>query len=83
MCLCAADTQAKQEETGDSHWGLRMHTLASACALNDDQVCLNTANFTTGQTHVSDYIGQDNVGGKATCHFGVVYVLMRLHCVHV
>lgn len=42
VCLCAADTQAKQEETGDSHWGLRMHTLASACALDEDQVCPNT-----------------------------------------
>lgn len=29
VCLCEADTQAKQEETGDSHWGLRMHTRIS------------------------------------------------------
>lgn len=29
-CLCVADTQAKQEETGDSHWGLRVQTSINA-----------------------------------------------------
>ena len=28
-CLCAADAQAKQEGTGDCHWGLRMQAHIS------------------------------------------------------
>lgn len=33
VCLCAADAQAKQEETGDSRWGLRMETNTSVLSL--------------------------------------------------
>lgn len=44
------------------------------CSLYEDQVCLITSNITAGQTRVSDRIGQDNVGGRATCHHGAVYI---------
>lgn len=33
MCLCAADAQAKQEETGDSHWRFRMQNSTSVLSL--------------------------------------------------
>lgn len=82
VCLCAADTQAKQEETGDSHWGLRVHTGISV----HSRWRSGLSEYHKGQTHVSDYIGQDNVGsylplwGRVCPHASALRACLNLLC---
>lgn len=59
-CLCVADAQAKQEGTGDRHWGLRMQTNISRPSQCGSSLPLpfqmNITNITVGQTPASDHI---------------------------
>lgn len=60
QCLCAADAQAKQEGTGDRHWGLWRQThihRPSQCGLSLPLLVeMNITNITIGQTPWNDHI---------------------------
>lgn len=59
-CLCAADAQAKQEGTGDRHWGPRTQTHTGGSSQRRSSLPslleMNLANITPGQTPQSDRI---------------------------
>lgn len=59
-CLCVADTQAKQEGTGDCHWGLKMLTNISRPSQCGRDLLLpfqmNITKITVDQTPETDHV---------------------------
>lgn len=84
-CLCVAGAQAKQEGTGDRHWGLRTPTnlrRPPCCKFAHAHVQMNIANITPGHMRVSDRIKTRAVW-VAKVHVSVplrVNLLARLRC---